>query len=156
MEVIDHASADSRSAECMEVSKRTDRNIDRDVTRPHRTRGSGAVTTAVMAEGDILSVTDGEATTIRIDRGCVSITEQGSVIDHILEAGQLYAFDRAGVALVAAQNDVDVTLLAPRVGPPPAHIARGKATLYFRPLWWDAIAALWPAFMRRASRRSFA
>jgi len=113
------------------------------------------VTTAVMARGDRLSVTDGEATTIRIDRGCVWITEEGSVVDHVLEAGQRYTFDRPGVALVAAQNEVRVTLLAPRVGPRPARIACGKATLYFRPLWWDVIAAMWPASMRRASRRSF-
>ena len=124
--------------------------------RTTRTRGSGAVTTALMARGDRLSVTDGEATTIRIDRGCVWITEEGSVVDHVLEAGQRYTFDRPGVALVAAQNEVRVTLLAPRVGPRPARIACGKATLYFRPLWWDVIAAMWPAFMRRASRRSFA
>ena len=114
------------------------------------------MTTAVMAKGDMLSVTDGEATTIRIDRGCVWITEEGSVIDHVLEAGQRYTFDRPGVALVAAQNDVRVTLLAPRVGPRPARIACGKATLYLRPLWWDMMATMWPPFMRRASRRSFA
>ena len=121
-----------------------------------RTRRSGAVTTAVMTRGDTLSVADGEATTIRIDHGCVWITEEGSVIDHVLETGQRYTFDRPGVALVAAQGDVRVTLLAPRVGPRPARIACGKATLYFRPLWWDVIASIWPAFMRRASRPSFA
>ena len=125
-------------------------------TKTTRTRGSGAVTTTVMDSGDTLSVTDGEATTIRIDRGCVWITEEGSVVDHILEAGQRYTFDRPGVALVAAHNDVRVTLLAPRVGPRPARIACGKATLYLRPLWQDVIAAMWPAFMRRPSRQSFA
>jgi len=125
-------------------------------TTTTRTRRSGAVTTAVMIKGDTLSVTDGEATTIRIDRGCVWITEEGSAIDHVLEAGQRYTFDRPGVALVAAQSDVRVTLLAPRVGTRPARIACGQATLYFRPLWQDVIAAMWPAFMRRASRPSFA
>ena len=114
------------------------------------------MTTAVMGRGDTVSVTDGEATTIRIDRGCVWITEEGSIIDHILEGGQRYTFDRPGVALISAQNDVRVTFLAPRVGPRPARIACGKATLYFRPLWWDVIAAMWPASMRRASRPSFA
>ena len=88
------------------------------------------MTTAVMARGDRLSVTDGEATTIRIDRGCVWITEEGSVVDHVLEAGQRYTFDRPGVALVAAQNEVRVTLLAPRVGPDrrASHAARQRCT----------------------------
>ena len=114
------------------------------------------MTTAVMTAGDMLTVTDGEATTIRIDRGCVWITEEESVIDHVLEAGQRYTFDRPGVAIVAAQGDVRVTLLAPRIGPRPARIACGSSTLYFRPVWWDVIATIWPAFMRRASRQSFA
>ena len=122
----------------------------------NRTRGPGAVTRAVIKRGDTLSVTDGEATTIRIDRGCVWITEEGSAIDHVLEAAQRYTFDRPGVALVAAQTDVRVTLLAPRVGPRPARIACGKTTLYLRPMWWDVIASVWPVSMRRASRRSFA
>jgi len=113
------------------------------------------VTTAVMTAGDMLTVTDGEATTIRIDRGCVWITEEESVIDHVLEAGQRYTFDRPGVAIVAAQGDVRVTLLAPRIGPRPARIACGESTLYFRPVWWGVIASIWPPFMRRASRPSF-
>ena len=127
-----------------------------DSTRTTRSKKAGAVTTVVLARSEALSVTDGEATTIRIDRGCVWITEEGSVIDHVLEARQRYTFDRPGVALVAAQSDARVTLFAPRVGPRPAAIACGTALLYLRPLWWDVIAAMWPAFMRRASRRSLA
>ena len=100
--------------------------------------------------------TDGEATTIRIDRGEVWITEEGSFIDHILAPVSGTPSIARAWRIVAAQGDVRVTLFAPRIGPRPARIPCGASTLYFRPAWWDVIASIWPAFMRRASRRSFA
>ena len=52
------------------------------------------MTAASLAPGESLTVVDGEASTIRIDRGEVWLTEHGSFIDHLLVAGQAYTFDR--------------------------------------------------------------
>ena len=71
---------------------------------------------AFLARGESLAVVDGEASTIRIDRGEVWLTEHGSFIDHILVAGQSYTFDRPGRAIVAAQAESRVTVLAPHEG----------------------------------------
>jgi len=107
------------------------------------------MTAASLAHGESLTVVDGEASTIRIDRGEVWLTEHGSFIDHILVAGQAYTFDRPGTAIVTAQADSRVTVLAPHEGPPPARIATVRRTLYVRPLRWMLPALLWPASWRR-------
>ena len=104
---------------------------------------------ASLAPGESLAVVDGIASTIRIDRGEVWLTEHGSFIDHILVAGQSYTFDRPGKAIVAAQSQTQVTVLAPHDGPPPARIATARRTLYARPLRWMLPALLWPASCRR-------
>jgi hypothetical protein len=75
--------------------------------------------------------------------------EHGSFVDHILVAGQAYTFDRPGTAIVTAQTDSRVTVLAPHEGPPPARIATVRRTLYVRPLRWMLPALLWPASWRR-------
>jgi Protein of unknown function (DUF2917) len=106
-----------------------------------------------LARDELLAVTDGEATTIRIERGEVWVTEHGSFIDHILSAGQRYTFDRPGVALVAAQRDSRVSLYLPRVGPPPASVERKgvrSTRLYAPSVWWRMLGRLWPASMRKA------
>jgi hypothetical protein len=107
------------------------------------------VIAASLACGESLSVDDGVAATIRIDRGEVWLTEHGSFVDHILVAGQSYTFDRPGRAIVTAQADTRVAVLAPDEGPPPARIATARRTLYVRPLWWMLPALLWPAAWRR-------
>lgn len=107
------------------------------------------MTAAFLASGESLTVVDGEASTIRVDLGEVWLTEHGSFVDHILVAGQSYTFDRPGTAVVAAQADSRVTVLAPHEGPPPARIATARRTLYARPLKWLLPALLWPAAWRR-------
>ena len=107
------------------------------------------MTAASLARGESLTVVDGEASTLRIDRGEVWLTEHGSFIDHVLVAGQAYTFDRPGKAIVTAQADSHVTVLAPHEGPPPACIATPRRTLYTRPPWWTLPALLWPASRRR-------
>ena len=107
------------------------------------------MTAASLARGESLTVLDGEASTIRIDRGEVWLTEHGSFIDHILVAGQSYVFDRPGTAIVAAQAESQVTVLAPQEGPPAACIATSRRMLYCRPRRWMLPAVLWPASWRR-------
>ena len=107
------------------------------------------MTAAFLARGESLTVVDGEASTIRVDLGEVWLTEHGSFVDHILVAGQCYVFDRPGTAIVAAQEDSRVTVLAPHEGPPPARIATARRTLQVRPLKWLLPALLWPAAWRR-------
>ncbi|MFO1311036.1 MAG: DUF2917 domain-containing protein [Burkholderiales bacterium] len=93
------------------------------------------VARAEIPRGESLVVTDGEATTLRIQRGCVWITEERSLVDHILVAGQRYTFDRPGTAIATAHDDARVTLVAPRFGARPARVAVGGTTLYERPVW---------------------
>jgi len=107
------------------------------------------VTAASLACGESLTVVDGEASTIRIDRGEVWLTEHGSFIDHILVGGQSYIFDRPGVAIVTAQVDSQVTVFAPHKGPPPVRIATSLRTLYTRPRRRMLAALLWPAWRRK-------
>ena len=97
-----------------------------------------------IARGEALTVTDGEAATIRIDRGTVWITEEGSYIDHILTAGQRYTFDRPGTAIVSAHTDARVTVLASRFAGWPARIATAHDTLYVRPLWRSIVGVFVP------------
>lgn len=104
---------------------------------------------ARIARGETLSVTDGEGTTIHINDGCVWITEHGSFIDHILEKGQRYTFDRPGLAVVTAQTNARVTLLAPRFGAWPARIATARETLYVRSLWQSIVASVTSLRLRR-------
>ena len=122
--------------------------------REARSRGFGAVTVAPLAPGETLSVLNGEATTIRIDRGEVWITEEGSFVDHILRAGHRYTFDRPGLAIVAAQVAARVTLYAPRMGARAARIATNHRVLYERGTWRTILALLLPSSMLRASRSS--
>jgi len=107
------------------------------------------MTAASLARGESLTVLDGEASTIRIDRGEVWLTEHGSFIDHVLVAGQAYTFDRPGKAIVTAQADSRVTVFAPQDGPPPVRIATALRTLYARPLWWMLAALARPSWRRR-------
>jgi len=107
------------------------------------------MTAAWLVRGESLTVVDGAASTIRIDRGEVWLTEHGSLIDHVLVAGQSYTFDRPGMAIVAAQVDSHVTVFAPHEGPPPVRIATSLRTLYTRPLWWMLAALLYPAWRRK-------
>jgi Protein of unknown function (DUF2917) len=99
---------------------------------------------AEMPEGDSLVVTNGQGTTIRIDRGCVWITEEKSFIDHVLVAGQHYTFDRPGVAIATAREDARVTLDAPRIGRWPARVALAGKALYVRPVWQTIVGILLP------------
>ena len=97
-----------------------------------------------LPRGEAVIVTDGQATTVRVDRGTVWITEEGSHIDHILTAGQRYAFDRPGAAIVSAHTDARVTLMASRFAGWPARIATARTTLYARPLWRSIVAWVLP------------
>jgi hypothetical protein len=114
------------------------------------------MTAASLARGESLTVLDGEASTIRIDRGEVWLTEHGSFIDHVLVAGQAYTFDRPGKAIVTAQADSHVTVFAPQEGPPPVRITTSLRTLYTRPRWWMVAALAWPARRRRPIQAAWA
>lgn len=89
-------------------------------------------------------VTNGKGTTVRIEGGCVWITEEKSFIDHVLVAGQRYTFDRPGVAIATAHEDACVTLDAPRFGAWPARVALAGKVLYLRPVWQTILGMLWP------------
>lgn len=108
-----------------------------------------------LAAGEMLAISDGVATTLRIESGEVWLTEEGSFVDHILCAGRQYTFDRSGRAIVAAQTASRVSLYSPGMGVPPRSVERcnpGHATgqlLYARSRWLNAIALLIPSWARR-------
>lgn len=102
------------------------------------------VARAEIPVGHSLIVTDGKATTIRIERGCVWITEEKSFIDHVLVAGQRYTFDRPGVAIATAREDARVPLVAPRIGAWPARVALAGKVLYVRPVWQTIVEMVLP------------
>ena len=108
------------------------------------TLGQRRIARASLVRGASIAVTDGEGTTIRIDRGCVWITEEASFIDHVLVARQRYTLDRAGVAVVTAHEDAQVTLSAPRFGATPARVSLAGRTLYRRPLWQALVGVFLP------------
>ena len=97
-----------------------------------------------IADGEALLVTDGEATTLHIDRGCVWVTEEGSFVDHVLVAGQRYTLDRPGIAIVTAHGDARVTLSARRLGARPSRVVAAGRTLYARPIWLSIVTMLLP------------
>jgi hypothetical protein len=104
-----------------------------------------SIARAEIPVGESLVVIDGEATTMRIDRGCIWITEEKSFIDHVLVAGQRYTFDRPGVAIVTAHEDARDTLVAPRIGARPARVALGGKAFYLRPMWQTLVGMLLPS-----------
>lgn len=108
-------------------------------------RAMRRIARAEIPVGESLAITDGEATTIRIDRGRIWITEEKSFIDHVLVAGQRYTLDRPGVAIVTAQEDARVTLVAPRIGAPPARVTLAGKALYVRPVWRKFVRMLLPS-----------
>jgi hypothetical protein len=113
------------------------------------------VITQTLAVEEWLVITDGVATTIRIYRGEVCITEDASFIDHVLTAGQHYTFDRSGRAIVVARSESRIGLDTPRIGVPPRSVERCKPRwpsndmLYVRPPLLNAVVGLIPLWVRR-------
>lgn len=128
-------------------------------SNPHRVRASPAAVTLLpaqmLAAEERLEISDGVATTLRIDTGEVLISEEGSFIDHILCAGQQYTIDRPGRAIVAARRRSRIALCSPKFGVPPESVERrnpGLGTremLYARSLWLKVAASLIPLWARR-------
>ena len=124
------------------------------VTDHRTTKNMPLLRSKKLARGERMAITDGVATTIRIDAGEVWITEQGSFIDHILQTGQCYALDRPGMALLSAHSEARITVFSPDVGMPPAAIDKigdtgTRRRMYARSFLHTVLAALIPAFMRR-------
>lgn len=68
---------------------------------------SGAVR---LGRGQTLKVRDGAGSTLCAREGTVWITEQNSRKDVVLEAGQCYRLERAGMTVVQAFADASVSL----------------------------------------------
>lgn len=124
-----------------------------DRVRESPTRGRSLLARSLAAQ-ELLAISDGVATSIRIDRGEVCISEDGAFIDHILCAGQHYTFDRPGRAIVAAQTASRITLYAPTMGFPPRSVEkcdpnRAPSLLYARSPLLNVVAGLIPMWARR-------
>lgn len=135
------------------------RLFGRPASSTHKVRESPTAVTLLpaqlLAAEELLAVSDGVATTIRIDIGEVWITEEGSFIDHILCAGQQYTIDRPGRAIVAAQTESRIALCSPKFGVPPKSVERcnprlgTSEILYARSLLLNVAASLIPLWARR-------
>lgn len=55
-----------------------------------------------MARGSLLRIEDGAGTLLHVRAGEVWITEEGSVKDHLLGAGECFLVEQAGATLVHA------------------------------------------------------
>ena len=110
-----------------------------------------------LQRGAWLALEDGVATVIQVKQGDVWISEEGSFIDHILVAGQHYAIDRPGVAIVSMQSQAHVAMHLPIGGMPPRRIdlhaaGDGKGhRLYQRRVIDSVVAFLLAAFPWRPS-----
>jgi hypothetical protein len=108
-----------------------------------------------LPRGAWLALEDGVATVIQVKQGEVWISEEGSFIDHILVAGQHYAIDRPGVAIVSMQSEADVAMHFPSGGIAPRRIdlhatGDGKGQrLYQRTAIDSVVAFLMAAFAWR-------
>jgi Protein of unknown function (DUF2917) len=108
-----------------------------------------------LQRGAWLALEDGVATVIQVKQGEVWISEEGSFIDHILVAGQHYAIDRPGVAIVSMQSEADVAMHFPSGGIAPRRIdlhatGDGKGQrLYQRTAMDSVVAFLTAAFAWR-------
>lgn len=109
----------------------------------------------LLAVEELLAISDGVGTTVRIDLGEVWITEEGSFVDHILCAGQQYAIDRPGRAIVTARTVSRIALCSPVFGVPPKNVElcnRRLGTdeiLYARSPLLNVAASLIPLWARR-------
>ncbi len=135
------------------------RLFGRTASSAHKVRESPTSVMLLPAQllkvGELLAISDGVATTLRIDLGEVWITEEGSFIDHILCAGQRYTIDRPGRAIVAARTVSRIALCSPIFGVPPKRVERcnprlgTNEVLYARSLLLNAAASLIPLWARQ-------
>src|SRR5215212_10463158 len=65
-----------------------------------------------LAPNELVRVADARGTTLRVTRGRLWITLEKDARDIVLEAGDSYTIDRAGLTLVEAQSASTVCVLA--------------------------------------------
>jgi hypothetical protein len=63
-----------------------------------------------LARGQVLKLRDGSGSTVCASDGTVWITEENSVKDVVLQAGQCYRLERSGVALLQAFADASLSI----------------------------------------------
>ena len=61
-----------------------------------------------LGTGQLVNLDDARGTSIRVRRGQVWITQDGDLVDHVLDAGSTWAVERNGRTIVQAQ---DATIL---------------------------------------------
>ena len=84
----------------------------RTLSRPIRARRE-IVARVHLARANVLRVHDGRATIIRALSGMLWITEEGSVKDTVLAAGEVHRIENQGMALVLAHHAGRVVLEVP-------------------------------------------
>ena len=57
-----------------------------------------------LTDGAVLNINDGEGRTLRVLAGRVWITQEGSLDDVFLNAGEIHTFDRPGSSIVTAEG----------------------------------------------------
>jgi hypothetical protein len=64
-----------------------------------------------LAAGEIVRLDGAHGTTLRVTRGTLWITLEGDTRDIVLEAGDVFTIDRAGLTIVEAQGAAAVCVL---------------------------------------------
>jgi Protein of unknown function (DUF2917) len=86
-----------------------------------------AIRPLYLRTGELFSITDGEGFAVVCLEGSVWITQSDDARDIVLGAGQTFAFDKPGLALVYA-NVGPAALVVQRSAPPPPPLS---------PYFWD-------------------
>ena len=65
-----------------------------------------------IRRGEVLLIRDGSGTVVAVERGTAWLTQSGDRRDFVIEAGSPFRLDRAGVAAVSAETDVELIVTA--------------------------------------------
>lgn len=87
-----------------------------------------------LGQDEILRIDGGKGSTVRCEEGALWLTQDGDLRDLFLEAGQHYALDRAGPALISAYRGPVRLRVEPAAQRPLRMILSGaNGSWHFRP-----------------------
>lgn len=70
-----------------------------------------------IARGQIVRLQDATGCEIRVQEGCLWITQEREGVDHLVKAGQSFRIDRPELAIVSALRAARVRLIGPLAAP---------------------------------------
>jgi hypothetical protein len=104
-----------------------DGSLRRSSSRPRTASTTPAIATHAFPRGAALAIVDGEGLRLRVVSGEVWITEEGSLVDLVIGAGESCPLTRPGSAVVEVQRDARLAL-EPQTKGATARIVRARMT----------------------------